>query len=265
MTGEEKLEAVRGKKAFLIDLDGVVYRGKLLLPGVPEFLSWLRREGKLFRFVTNNSFYTPRELSERLGRMGVEAEPSDFYTSAMAAAWFCAAQSESPSAWAIGANGLFEALEEAGVPLAEKDPEFVIAGEALKGYGFESVSRALNFVLAGARLIATNADITGPVSNGLIPATGAMVAPIEIASGRKAYFVGKPNPLMLRRAMAGLGVHADEAVMIGDSMGTDIRGGLESGVSTVLVLSGLTKREDIAHFSYRPDLVLQGAGDIALP
>lgn len=263
MTPEKRnLDSVRAKRAFFIDMDGVIYHGRFLLPSVKEFITWLRRSGKLYRFVTNNSLFTPEELSERLNRMGIATEPREFYTSAMAAAEFCISQRESPSAWVIGANGLYEALEKAGVRITDDHPDYVIVGESLSEYSFESVGRALTLVLGGSRLIATNADITGPGSYGLIPATGAMVSPIEIASGQKAYFVGKPNPLMLRRVMDGFGVHASQSVMIGDSMGTDIRGGLETGMCTVLVLSGLTKRESLAAYAYRPDIVIDGVGDL---
>lgn len=262
MEKSEWLARVRAKRAFLLDMDGVVYCGDVLLPGVKEFLAWARGAGKRCLFLTNNSFYTPGELAKRLRGMGLEASPRDFYTSAMAAADFCAEQSESPTAWVIGASGLFEALEEAGVRLTEASPEFVIAGESLEGYGFAQMGKALRLVLGGARLLATNADITGPTPEGLIPATGAMVAPLEIASGRKAYVVGKPNAMMFRRALERLGVAASDAVMVGDSMGTDIRGGMESGMTTVLALSGLTRLEDLPRFAYRPQVVVRGLGDL---
>ena len=264
MSRDEQLEALRGRRAFLIDMDGVVYRGRELLPGVKPFLDWLRRTGRRHLFVTNNSLFTPEQLAARLCRMGVQASPGDFYTSALAAAAFCREQSDAPSAWMIGADGLREALEQAGVRLTDRAPEFVVAGEALDGYGFQSVETALRLVLSGARLIATNADVKGPVEGGgIIPATGAMVAPIEIASGREAYFVGKPNPFMLRQAMSRLGAQPAETVMVGDSMGTDIRGGIEAGTGTALVLSGLTKAEDLAQFAYRPQIVLGGIGELA--
>lgn len=256
------LDRIREKKAFLIDMDGVIYHGKFLLPGVPEFISWLREEGKLYRFVTNNSYFTAAELSERLCAMGIDERPEHFYTSAMAAASFCSHQADDPSAWVIGANGLYSALEAAGVRITDENPEFVIVGESEKEYTWQAIEKAVNLVVNGARLIGTNADLAGPGSYGLVPATGAMIAPIEKAAGRKAYFVGKPNPLMLRRVMDSLGVHASESVMVGDSMGTDILGALETGMATVLVLSGMTSEHDIRKYAFRPDVVLQGVGSI---
>ncbi len=256
------LETIRRKKVFLIDMDGVIYHGKFLLPGVQEFLAWLKSEGKTYRFVTNNSYFTQQELSERLERMGVHTAPEDFYTSAMAAAAFCVRQSDRPTAWAIGANGLYDALARAGVEITENQPEFMIMGEAVDEYTCHALAKALTFIMNGSRLIGTNADVAGPGSYGLIPATGGMIAPLEMASGKKAYFVGKPNPLMLRQVMDQIGCHASDCVMIGDSMGTDILGALETGIATVLVLSGMTKREDVAKYAYRPDVILDGIGSL---
>ncbi len=254
--------AARGRKAFLIDMDGVVYHGKFLLPGVKEFLAWLKREGKLYRFVTNNSYFTPEELSERLSGLGIEEPPCAFYTSALAAADFCTLQSESPSAWVIGARGLRAALERENVRITDDSPEFMIVGESDSEYTRDAIEKAAHLVSRGARLIATNADLAGPGSYGLIPATGAMVAPIELVSGQSAYFVGKPNPLMFRRVLDTLGVHASEAVMIGDSLETDIRGAVETGMATILVLSGMSSEKDVRGKAYRPDVIVSGVGAI---
>jgi len=156
------LDWIREKKAFLIDMDGVIYHGKFLLPGVPEFISWLREEGKLYRFVTNNSYFTAEELSERLCAMGIDERPKHFYTSAMAAASFCSHQADDPTAWVIGANGLYSALEAAGVRITDENPEFVIVGESEKEYTWQAIEKAVNLVVNGARLIGTNADLAGP-------------------------------------------------------------------------------------------------------
>ena len=207
------MDQLRQKKGFICDMDGVIYHGNRLLPGVKEFVDWLYREEKNFLFLTNSSERSPKELQQKLRRMGLDVDESHFYTSALATARFISSQAPGCS----------------------------------------------------ARLIGTNSDLTGPSEDGIIPACRAMIAPIEMATGQSAYFVGKPNPLMMRTGLRILGVHSEDAVMIGDRMDTDMVAGIETGLDTVLVLSGVTRREDIAKFPYRPRLVLDGVGDIPGP
>ena len=255
------MENLRSKKGFLCDMDGVIYHGNQLLPGVKQFVSWLQEEGKSFLFLTNSSERSPRELAQKLSRMGMDVDESHFYTSALATAKFVASQSPGCTAFVIGAPGLFNALYEAGITMNDVNPDYVIVGET-SNYNYESILKAVHFVQNGARLIGTNTDMTGPSERGIIPACRALVSPIELTTGRSAYFVGKPNPLMMRTGLKMLGCHSAEAAMIGDNMQTDIVAGVETGLDTVLVLSGVTDRNDIKKFPYRPRIVLNGVGDI---
>ena len=257
----EELELLREKKGFICDMDGVIYHDNRLLPGVPEFVDWLQRENKSFLFLTNSSERSPLELQQKLARMGLEIGEEHFYTSALATARFIASQKPHASAYVIGAPGLVGALYEAGIVMNDVDPDYVIVGETAS-YNYEVITKAVRLVLNGARLIATNSDLTGPTEFGIAPACRSLVAPIELATGRKAYFMGKPNPLMMRTGLHLLGVHSEEAAMVGDRMDTDVIAGMESGLATVLVLSGVTSREEIGHFPYRPRLVLKGVGEI---
>ncbi len=255
------MEQLRGKKGFLIDMDGVIYQGRRLLPGVREFVDWLYREEKRFLFLTNSSRHTPRELQKRLARMGLEVDESRFYTSALATAGFIAGQMPGAGVYAVGDHGLLNALYDAGININEVDPDYVIIGETT-GYSYDNMAKAMRFVQQGARLIGTNYDLTGPVEDGIVPACRALVAPIELTTGKTAYFVGKPNPLMMRTGLRLLGVHSEETAIIGDRMDTDIVAGIESGLDTVLVLSGVTGRAEAEAFPYRPRLILEGVGDI---
>jgi NagD protein len=255
------MEALRDKKGFICDMDGVIYHGDRLLPGVKEFVDWLYEEKKKFLFLTNASGRAPKELQQKLARMGLDVDESHFYTSALATAKFVSTQSPGCSAYIIGAPGLYNALYDAGITTNTVDPDYVIVGETTS-YNYENMSRAVQYVLNGAKLIGTNPDMTGPSENGIIPACRALIAPIELATGKSAYFVGKPNPLMMRTGLKLLGVHSEEAAIIGDRMDTDIIAGVESGLDTVLVLSGVTSREDVEKFPYRPRLVLDSVGDI---
>ena len=255
------LNNLRGKKGFICDMDGVIYRGRELLPGVKEFVEWLHRENKQFLFLTNSSERSPKELRQKLGRMGLDVSEDHFYTSALATAQFISRQSPNCTAYVIGAPGLLNALYDCGVTMNDVDPDYVIVGETAS-YNYEVISKAVQLVLGGARLIATNSDLTGPVENGIAPACRALVAPIELVTGKKAYFMGKPNPLMMRTGVKLLGVHGSEAAMIGDRMDTDIISGLESGLDTVLVLSGCTSREEVDLYPYRPNYILNGVGEI---
>ena len=249
------------KKGFICDMDGVIYHGNKILPGVAEFISWLQREGKELLFLTNNSGSTPRELQQKLARMGLEVPEQHFYTSALATAAFLKEQSPGCSVYAIGEAGLFNALYDAGITMNDVNPDYVVMGEG-KAYSLDTLTKATNLVLKGARLIGANSDVSGPIENGITPACRALVAPIEMATGIQAYFCGKPNPLMMRTGLKLLGCHSGEAVMVGDRMDTDIISGLESGMSTVLVLSGVSTGETIRTYAYRPTIVLDGVGDI---
>lgn len=255
------LEELRSKDGFICDMDGVIYKGNSLLPGVPEFVEFLYRENKKFLFLTNSSERSPRELKQKLARMGLDVSEDHFYTSALATARFIRHQAPGCTAFVIGAPGLVSALYDSGITMNDIDPDYVIVGEP-SSYNYEMICRAVDYVNKGARLIGTNADTTCPSERGILPACGSLVAPIELATGKKAYFMGKPNPLMMRTGLKMLGVHSGDAVMIGDRMDTDIVVGIESGLDTVLVLSGVTSRRDIESFPYRPTYVLDGVGDI---
>ena len=249
------------KKGFICDMDGVIYHGNKILPGVREFVDWLYKENKQFLFLTNSSERSPLELQQKLERMGLFVSEEHFYTSALATAAFVAKQAPGCSAYVIGAPGLVKALYDVGVTMNDVNPDYVIVGETTT-YNYENIVLAASLVMAGARLIGTNPDMTGPSESGIIPATRALIAPIELASSKNAYFVGKPNPLMMRTGLKMLGCHSAEAVMIGDRMDTDIIAGIETGVDTVLVLSGCTAREDVNDYPYRPTYILDGVGDV---
>ncbi len=255
------MEILRSKKGFICDMDGVIYHGNKLLPGVKEFVDWLYREEKNFLFLTNSSERSPKELQIKLARMGLEVDESHFYTSALATAKFISSQAPGCSAYVIGGAGLVTALHDTGITMNDVDPDYVIIGEG-NTYNYENILKAVKLVMRGAKLIGTNSDLTGPAEDGIIPACRAMISPIEMATGQKAYFIGKPNPLMMRTGLRILGVHSEDAVMIGDRMDTDIVAGIETGLDTVLVLSGVTDQNEIKKFPYRPRLVLNGVGDI---
>lgn len=248
-------------KGFICDMDGVIYHGNQILPGVREFIQWMQDENKEYLFLTNNSGYTPRELNQKLARMGLDVPEEHFYTSALATAAFLRQQAPGCSVFAIGEAGLLNALYDAGVTMNDVNPDYVVVGEG-RAYSLDTLTKATNLVLGGAKLIGANSDVSGPIENGIAPACGALVAPIELATGKKAYFCGKPNPLMMRTGLRLLGCHSAEAVMIGDRMGTDVISGMESGMATVLVLSGVSTRETLSTYAYRPSIVLNGVGDI---
>lgn len=249
------------KKGFICDMDGVIYHGNQVLPGVVEFIDWLHRENKEFLFLTNNSGYTPRELQQKLARMGLNVSEEHFYTSALATAAFLKEQAPGCSVYAIGEAGLLNALYDAGITMNDVNPDYVVIGEG-KSYSLDTLTKATNLVLSGAKLIGANSDLTGPIEHGIAPACRALIAPIELATGKQAYFCGKPNPLMMRTGLNILGCHSAEAVMVGDRMDTDVISGMECGMSTVLVLSGVSNRNTVNTFAYRPTIVLDGVGDI---
>ena len=255
------LEELRARKGFICDMDGVIYLGNQLLPGVAEFVNWLNENDKRFLFLTNSSERSPKELQQKLQRMGLDIGEEHFYTSALATAAFLKKQAPGCTAFVIGAPGLLNALYDVGVTMNDVDPDYVIVGETAS-YNYEVITKAVRLVLNGARLIATNSDLTGPTEFGIAPACRSLVAPIELATGRKAYFMGKPNPLMMRTGLHLLGVHSEEAAMVGDRMDTDVIAGMESGLATVLVLSGCTSRADVDNYPYRPTYILNGVGEI---
>ncbi len=258
------METLRSKQGFICDMDGVIYHGNTLLNGVKKFVDWMNENGKHFLFLTNNSQKSPEELSQKLKRMGLDVSAEHFHTAALATASFLKSQGAS-TAYVVGDAGLTNALYNVGITLNDVDPEFVVIGET-ENYNFDSICKATRLVNKGARLIGTNSDITTPTERGEMPACKALIAPIEFATGKKAYYVGKPNPLMMRAAMERfhkLGLHSPDVAMIGDRMDTDIVGAIESGLDSVLVLSGVSSRETVERFPYRPRIILNGVGDIA--
>ena len=259
---EELLEELRNKQGYISDMDGVIYHGNCILPGVKEFVDWLYKEDKPFLFLTNSSERSPRELRQKLSRMGLDVDESHFYTSALATAKFLAEQAPGCSAYVIGAPGLFNALYDVGVTMNDVNPDYVVVGET-DSYNYNMIIKAVQLINKGARLVGTNPDMTGPSEMGIIPACQALVAPISLATGKTPYYVGKPNPLMMRTGLKMLNVHSADAVMIGDRMDTDIVAGMESGLMTALVLSGVSTLDNINVFSYRPSIILNGVGDIA--
>ena len=249
------------KKGFICDMDGVIYHGNRILPGVAEFIQWLHEEEKEYLFLTNNSGYTPRELNQKLARMGLDVPEEHFYTSALATAAFLKEQAPGCSVFAIGEADLLNALYDAGLTMNDVNPDYVVVGEG-RTYSLDTLTKATNLVMGGAKLLGANSDVSGPIENGIAPACRALIAPIEMATGKQAYFCGKPNPLMMRTGLRMLHCHSAEAVMVGDRMDTDVISGLESGMSTVLVLSGVSTRETLQTYAYRPSIVLDGVGDI---
>ncbi len=255
------MEKLKAKQGFICDMDGVIYHGNKLLNGAKEFVEWLYEENKKFLFLTNSSNRSPRELQQKLQLMGLDVDENHFYTSALATAKFLSKQSPNCSAYVIGDPGLFHALYEAGISISNTNPDYVVVGET-KNYNYESICHAVTLVLNGAKLIGTNSDLTGPSEAGIIPACRALLSPIEAATGKTAYYVGKPNPLMMRTGLQMLGVHSEDAAMIGDRMDTDIIAGIESGLDPILVLSGVTSKITMELYPYRPRLILNGVGDI---
>ena len=249
------------KKAFLIDMDGVINKGNTLIPGAKQFVDRLKKSRFPYLFITNNSYYTQRELKDRLHGMGIDVKESHFYTSAMATATFIEYQKPHSTAYVIGGSGLIEELERHKIRITRDRPDYVIVGETDE-YDYARIAEATLLVQEGARFIATNPDITGPTPRGLVPACGALVAPIERATGLRAYFIGKPNPAMMYWARKHIKVHSANCFMIGDRMDTDIVGGLEAGMTCCLVLTGVTTRKGAERFPYRPDYIFNNIGEI---
>ncbi|MBQ6172957.1 MAG: HAD family hydrolase [Clostridia bacterium] len=255
------MKSLKEKKGFICDMDGVIYHGNKLLDGVKEFVEWLSQNNKSYLFLTNSSERSPRELSQKLERLGLSVSEDHFYTSAMATASFLHSQNPNGSAFVIGEAGLINAIYGAGFSMNDVDPDYVVVGET-SSYSYNKIEKAIRLVLKGAKLIGTNPDVTGPTEKGIAPATKALIAPIELSTEKHAYFVGKPNPLMMRHAIKHLGVSREDAAIIGDRMDTDIIAGIESEIDTVLVLSGISTRETIEDYPYRPDYVFDNVGDI---
>jgi len=247
--------------SYIVDMDGVIYHGHRVIPGVHEFLERLKTGGHRFLFLTNNSQWTPRDLSHRLAQMGLEVEESAFHTSALATADFLNRQKPGGTAYVIGGAGLTHALYSVGYTLTEQSPDYVVVGDT-RSYDYEKIERAIRLIVGGARFIATNLDLTGPSEQGIQPACGALVAPIELATGRKPYFIGKPNPLMMRTALRKLEAHSAESFMVGDRMDTDILSGTEAGMKTILVLSGVSTRATVEEFPFRPTHIFDNVGEI---
>jgi len=249
------------RQGYLIDMDGVLYRGSELIPGADKFIAQLREREIPFRFLTNNSQRTRRDVVAKLARMGISAEEEHVFTCAMATARFLAQQKPGGTAFVIGEGGLLTALHENGYAVVDHDPDFVVVGEG-RTFNLELVESAVRMILNGAKLIATNLDPNCPTQTGLRPGCGAMVAMLEAASGVKAFGVGKPSPLMMRAARKDLGLTTAETTIIGDTMETDILGGIQLGFHTVLVMSGGTQPDDLQHFAYAPDLIVKSLAEL---
>jgi NagD protein len=253
---------IASKFGFLIDMDGVLYRGTDLIPGADRFVRELRERDIPFRFLTNNSQRTRRDVVARLVRLGLDVEDEHVFTSAMATARFLAQQKPGGTAYVIGEGGLLTALHQHGYAVVDHDPDYVVVGEG-RTFNLELVEAAVRMILGGAKLIATNLDPNCPTQNGLRPGCGALVALLETAAGVKAFSVGKPSPVMMRAARKELGLTTDQTTMIGDTMETDILGGVQLGFHTVLVLSGGTRAEDLPRYAYRPETVVPSLAELA--
>ncbi|WP_310278308.1 HAD-IIA family hydrolase [Haloactinomyces albus] len=244
-----------------MDMDGVLVHENVMVPGADEFLAELREQGMPFMVFTNNSIYTQRDLRARLLRSGLDVPESAIWTSALATARFLENQRPGGSAYVVGESGLTTALHGIGYVLTDSDPDYVVLGET-RTYSFEAITKAIRLVEGGARFIATNPDEKGPSPQGTLPATGAVAALIERVTGCAPYYIGKPNPLMMRSALRALGEHSENTLMIGDRMDTDVRSGLESGMQTILVLSGISDKNTAERFPYRPTKVVDSIADL---
>ncbi|MCE1173638.1 MAG: HAD-IIA family hydrolase [Propionibacteriales bacterium] len=252
----------RDIECWLTDMDGVLIHEEQAIPGAADLLERWVATSKRFLVLTNNSIYTPRDLSARLARSGLNIPEENLWTSALATADFLASQPGEKTAFVIGEAGLTTALHEAGFVMTETDPAYVVMGET-RNYSFEAITKAVRLIIGGARFIVTNPDTTGPSTDGPLPATGAVAAMVTAATNRQPYVVGKPNPMMFRSAMNRIEAHSETTAMIGDRMDTDIIAGVEAGLLTVLVLSGVTAAEDIEVYPYRPSLVLDSVADLS--
>ena len=250
-------------ETYLMDMDGVLVHEERLVPGADQFIKRLQQTSHRFLLLTNNSIYTPRDLAARLTATGLQVPEQSIWTSALATARFLDTQRPQGTAYVIGEAGLTTALHERGYVLSDRDPDYVVLGET-RAYSTEAITRAIRLIDAGARFIATNPDPSGPSPAGPLPATGAVAALISRATGVEPYYVGKPNPLMMREALRAIDAHSDTTVMIGDRMDTDIIVGTESGLETILVLTGVTRREDVPRYPYRPAQIVESVADIVV-
>ena len=248
-------------ESWLMDMDGVLVREHTIVPGADRFIARLRARDLPFLVLTNNSMYTPRDLAARLLATGLEVPEERIWTSAMATARFLEDQRPQGSAFVVGETGLTTALHASGYTLTDRNPDYVVLGET-RTYSFEQISRAIRLVAAGARFIATNPDPIGPTPDGPLPATGSVAALVSRATGVEPYFVGKPNPLMMRSALNAIDAHSESSAMVGDRMDTDIVSGLEAGMHTVLVLTGITSREEAERFPYRPSRIVDSIAEL---
>jgi NagD protein len=248
-------------RSWLMDMDGVLVREQNAVPGAHEFLSRLRELGMPFLVLTNNSIYTQRDLAARLRRSELDVPEESIWTSALATAQFLGDQRPGGSAFVIGESGLTTALHSVGYTLTERDPDYVVLGET-RTYSFERITQAIRLISAGSRFIATNPDNVGPTPDGPLPATGAVAALISRATGVDPYYVGKPNPLMMRSALNAIEAHSETTAMIGDRMDTDVVAGLEAGLETILVLTGVTTPGEVERYSYRPSRTVDSVADL---
>ena len=250
-------------KNYLIDMDGVLVSGRTIIPGADKFVERLKDQGAEYLILTNNPLYTPGDLAHRLQTIGLDVPAERIFTSAIATARFLQSQKPDGTAFVIGESGLTEAIHGAGYIITDQDPDYVVLGET-HTYNVGLITKAIRLIAGGARFIATNPDPAGPSEDGLVPACGAMAALVETASGIRPFFVGKPNPLMMRTALNYLDIHSEDTVMVGDRMETDIIAGVESGMETILVLTGVTRREDVGRYPYQPTRIVQSVADIEL-
>jgi NagD protein len=248
-------------ECWLTDMDGVLVHENSPLPGASELIRQWSDRGTPFLVLTNNSIFTPRDLAARLRASGLDVPEDAIWTSALATADFCASQIPGGSAFVIGESGMTNALHEVGFILTENSPDYVVVGET-RNYSFEAITKAIRLINDGARFIATNPDATGPSADGVLPATGAIAALITKATGKDPYIVGKPNPMMFRSAMNKIGAHSENTAMIGDRMDTDIVAGIEAGLHTILVLTGISDQAEIERYPFRPDEILKGVFEL---
>lgn len=250
-------------KNYLIDMDGVLVSGRTIIPGADQFIARLQASGAEFLVLTNNPLYTPGDLAHRFKLIGLDIPAERIFTSAMATARFLRSQKANATAFVIGESGLTAPIHEVGYVITDTDPDYVVLGET-HSYNLEQITKAIRLVAAGAHFIATNPDPSGPGEGGIVPACGAMAALIERATGVAPFFVGKPNPLMMRMALNYLDIHSEDTVMVGDRMDTDIIGGVQAGLETILVLTGVTREENVRRFPYQPTRIVPSVAEIEL-
>lgn len=250
-------------KNFIIDMDGVLVKGRQMIPGADKFIQRLQKLGREYLVLTNNPLYTPRDLAHRLHTSGLDIPQKRIFTSAQATAQFLHSQRPNGTAFVIGESGLTDAIYAIDYVITDIDPDYVVLGET-NAYNYQVITKAVRLIENGARFIATNPDVSGPSEEGTVPACGAMAALIEKASSKAPFFVGKPNPLMMRTALNYLDVHSEDTAMVGDRMDTDIVSGVESGMRTILVLTGVTQPSNIDNFPYQPTWIVDSVADIQL-